>query len=210
MSVGLSRLPRHVVLDDFLDQSQHLALLSNALGSEDSFVATQIGGADVITHNPGFRRSWRSTRFGGEVKALLRAAVVRRFDEIREQVGVPVFEPERIELELAAHRDGSFYRPHVDTATGESQEADGRDRMVTMVYYFHRQPRRFSGGEIALYPFVPGAEPVLIEPADNRLIAFPSLAIHEVRPVSCPGDAWADARFAVNIWFSRQRSPEHG
>jgi SM-20-related protein len=121
-------------------------------------------------------------------------------------VGVPPFVPEQIELELAAHRDGGFYRTHIDTHTGPAQEGDGRDRMLTMVYYFHRTPRAFSGGEIALYPFVPGGDPVLIEPADNRLVAFPSLALHEVRPVACPGDDWADARFAVNIWFARQRT----
>ncbi len=78
-----------------------------------------------------------------------------------------------------AHREGSFFIPHLDTFTSANRAEQQTDRVVTMVYYFHIQPRRFTGGALALYPFARG-EPILLDPADNRLIAFPSFALHEV------------------------------
>jgi Rps23 Pro-64 3,4-dihydroxylase Tpa1-like proline 4-hydroxylase len=39
-----------------------------------------------------------------------------------------------------------------------------------------------------------------IEPGQNRLVAFPSWAPHEVMPISCPSRRFIDSRFAVNCW----------
>ena len=197
-----SRMPRHAVIDGFLDANLHRALLDYALDSEDRFAPTEVGNGSVQRHSPEIRTSWFCRDKLGPHKQAFREAVRARFDELRELVGVPAFEPARIEVELAAHRDACFYRPHIDTQTGAATEGDGRDRVLTMVYYFHRQPRGFSGGAIALFPFGPG-EPELIDPFDNRLVVFPSIALHEVRAVTCRGDAWQDARFAINTWFRR-------
>jgi SM-20-related protein len=35
----------------------------------------------------------------------------------------------------------------------------------------------------------------------DSLLVFPSSARHEVETISCPGGAFADSRFAVNIWL---------
>jgi Rps23 Pro-64 3,4-dihydroxylase Tpa1-like proline 4-hydroxylase len=43
----------------------------------------------------------------------------------------------------------------------------------------------------------------VIEPRDNRLLAIPAFAIHEVRPISCPANDFRSARFAVNVWLNR-------
>ncbi len=109
------------------------------------------------------------------------------------------------EVELVAHRDGAFFEPHIDIMIQARRDQMPSDRIVTLVWYFHAQPQRFSGGELALLPLGPG-EPVLIEVRDNRLLAFPSFAMHEVRTVSVPGDRFADARFAVNVWLHRARA----
>ena len=47
-----------------------------------------------------------------------------------------------------------------------------------------------------------GAETIEIEPAHDSLLAFPSSARHEVETIACPGGAFADSRFALNIWLS--------
>ena len=40
-----------------------------------------------------------------------------------------------------------------------------------------------------------------IVPEFDSLVAFPSFARHEVERTSCPGNAFADSRFSVNLWL---------
>ena len=76
---------------------------------------------------------------------------------------------------------------------------------TSLFYYLHREPRAFDGGELRLQlpPVVPGEQPtyVDIEPEQNRLVAFPSGLVHEVRPVSVPTNRFEDRRFALSAWL---------
>lgn len=197
-------MPRYTIIDGFLSEELHRRLLDHALGTQDRFEPTQVRADGEGQLNRKVRLSWASEDGLGDLRDEFLAATGSRFDEIREAVGIPPFPVQKCELELAAHRDGCFYGPHIDTHTGSSGAGLTGVRALTMVYYLHRQPQGFSGGELALYPFSPEA-PLLLEPKDNRLVAFPSFARHEVRPISCPGDAWQDARFAINCWYWRTR-----
>ena len=69
-----------------------------------------------------------------------------------------------------------------------------------MVYYFHRQPRCFTGGRLRLFD-LGGERSIDIEPVHDSLLVFPSYARHEVETISCPDGAFADGRFAVNMWL---------
>ena len=103
------------------------------------------------------------------------------------------------QMEIVAHGDGAFYRPHTDTYTGDEYTPGGR-RRLTMVYYFHRQPRCFTGGRLRIFD-LGGGQSIDIEPVHDSLLVFPSYARHEVETISCPDGAFADGRFAVNIWL---------
>jgi Rps23 Pro-64 3,4-dihydroxylase Tpa1-like proline 4-hydroxylase len=102
-----------------------------------------------------------------------------------------------IELQIAAHGNGAFFRRHNDSLKGWNM-----NRVISAVYYFHRQPCAFSGGALRLYPLT-GEGHVDVEPAHNRLVVFPSFVQHEVLPVACPSGDFMDSRFAVNCWFRR-------
>lgn len=93
---------------------------------------------------------------------------------------------------------------HVDTFIDPMQGDVRGVRVVSAVYYLHHQPKGFIGGELALYPFRGDGPPELIEPRHNRLVAFPSIAPHEVLPVQT-GAAEA-ARFSINYWLRRPLS----
>ena len=124
-----------------------------------------------------------------------------------EGLAIAPFEPAKIELELSAHRDGDYYHPHIDTFISEDRDGLPTDRVITVVYYFHFQPRGFTGGEFRIHPFAAGRQdPVAIEPKDNRLLAIPAFALHEVMPISCASDDFRCARFAVNAWVHRARA----
>ncbi len=116
------------------------------------------------------------------------------------------FETSEVELELAAHNDGAHFTLHSDTYA--SDEVARGDRMLSAVYYFHRQPKGFDGGALRLHRLgaSPGDAGLDIAPDDNSLVVFPSWGPHEVMPVGCASRAFEDSRFAVNCWLYRARS----
>jgi predicted 2-oxoglutarate/Fe(II)-dependent dioxygenase YbiX len=195
---------KHLVIDDFLPAEDHAALLAFALANEAHFAPSEVRRGTQGYHAPDTRKSLLCGAPLGGLKDRFRAAILARNDELFAATGTPPFAVARCEIELAVHRDGCFFAGHQDTFTEESRAGTHSDRLVSAVWYFHAEPRRFSGGELAIYPFGEG-EPDLIEPRDNRLVVFPSVAFHEVLPISCPGDAFADARFSINCWLRRAR-----
>ncbi|MBC2664975.1 2OG-Fe(II) oxygenase [Novosphingobium flavum] len=199
----MSRMPRHALIDDFLPGDLHGALLAYALAGEERFVPSLIAGENQGGYASDRRVAWYHEDHLGPLSEPFRAAITERLDELFPLVGMQPFPVARYELEMAAHRDGSYFKPHIDTLTQDRRKSSATDRVVSIVYYLHGRPRRFSGGNLALYPFSREA-PVEIEPHDNRLIAFPAISLHEVRPVSAPED-FAGARFAVNCWLHRAR-----
>lgn len=149
----------------------------------------------------------------GSLKPWIRARFAEALPDLMKEVGVAGTPPASIELQIAAHGDGAFYGRHIDNSVGHSRAAlaDEPDRILSAVYYFHFEPKAFSGGELRLYglggaedgPAEPGF--IDIEPVQNSFVAFHSWVPHEVRPVSCPSGRFRDFRFAINCWYRRVR-----
>jgi Rps23 Pro-64 3,4-dihydroxylase Tpa1-like proline 4-hydroxylase len=179
-------------------------MLDWALANEARFAPSSLRRGVV---NPTVRRS-RVLRDVKPLAPMLRQRLLDLLPVILEDVGVVAFEPSDIELEIVAHGDGDLFTLHTDTYKGDARPERG-DRMVACVYYFHREPKAFGGGELWLHRF--GATPgtpqdfVTIKPEQNSLVVFPAWAPHEVRPVSCPSQAFADSRFSLNGWIYRPR-----
>ncbi len=151
--------------------------------------------------NPSYRVS-SCLRDFGELKAPLQAKFLAALPLVFEKLRIRPVAISRAEMELVAHGDGAFYRAHVDTKGIDPDKKT--QRVISCVYYFHATPKGFSGGALRLYPFGGGetSEHFLdIPPDHNTLLAFPSWAPQEVRPVSCPSRRFADSRFAINCWF---------
>jgi Rps23 Pro-64 3,4-dihydroxylase Tpa1-like proline 4-hydroxylase len=97
-----------------------------------------------------------------------------------------------------AHSDGALLRRHIDM-----QRAPGVSsvRVLSGVYYLHREPKVFTGGLLRIYSLLAPGRFVDIEPVHNTLVTFPAWVPHEVLPVSCPSGDFMDSRFAVNCWL---------
>lgn len=194
-----------MVIDGFLPTADRDALYDFSVAREADFQPAFIREGTYEGVLPEARNSLTCKAPLGRLAEIFTAAIRDRRHELFAGVGIPPFEVHDYELELAANRDGSFFKRHIDTMTGHSRSPKLHDRILTAVYYFHAEPRRFSGGELALYPFGPG-EPELFEPADNRLVAFPANAPHEVMPVSGPAGGFEESRFSINCWLKRRRA----
>lgn len=189
-------------VERFLPQDEHDHLLELAHAHHDTLVPAKVGEG---TYDPQVRssrlvpelqlqevRSW----FVPRVTALLPAIVSRVLDT--------ALTVERIELQMTIHHQGDFYLVHRDDGKGETQT-----RRLSYVYYFHRQPRCFSGGDLLLYDtHVTDSEYRLVftrlEPLDNTIVFFPSQFFHQVTPVQCATDNYRDGRFTVNGWLHAQ------
>ena len=165
-----------------------------------------------------WRTSLRVSDFG-PIKAMLRQRLLDFVPTLIADLRVTPFEPSKVELELVANNDGAFFKRHIDTFMGDARKAS--DRVLSAVYYFHAEPKAFSGGALRLYSFGTKEDEgnfADVQPEQNTLLAFPSWVLHEVLPVSCPSRRFSDSRFNVNCWvhrhskkqFSVRRSPFSG
>lgn len=152
----------------------------------------------------------------GPVRAQLERRLLETLPQVMAATGAGGAEPKSLELELAAHGDGAHFRRHVDLPLGRGRRPlgakRGEDRVISAVLYFHKEPKRFSGGVLRLFRF--GADHgdaaedpanyVEVEPLQNSLVVFPSWVAHEVRTVRCPNNQFEHFRFALNCWYCRQ------
>lgn len=193
-------------VDGFMGEEMVARLLALALEREADFTPTRVGRKHEGRLDPKIRIS-RRLRDPGDLKAELESRFSPVIGWALRELRMPPIDLADLEVEFAAHGDGAFYAEHVDTMTGPFDATS--DRALTGVYYFHRQPKRFGGGELRLYAIGgdrAGRRHVDITPGCDTLLLFPSWAPHEVRPVSCPSGEFADSRFAINFWCHRRRS----
>lgn len=191
----------HRVFTEFLSAPQHAAMLDWSLANEPRFKPAQLNEGRI---DPQIRRSL-VLRDLGNLREILQERIEAIVAEAIRDLRVTPFVPSEMEFELAAHNDGAHFAFHADTYTGGGS-GQRSDRMLSGVYYFHREPKAFSGGELRLHRLGAAHDDdgyLDLVPTQNSFVIFPAWAPHEVRPVQCPSREFADSRFAVNCWIRR-------
>lgn len=200
---------------DFLDPAEHEALLEWSIANRQRFAPARLSGNLL---DPSRRVAERLNDLGPH-RAVLERGLNENLADIFRRTGSKPFEVEYFELEVAAHGDGAFFAHHSDMPVGVGRRPLGgdltgkQDRVVSAVYYFHREPKRFSGGTLRLYRLGDhdaSGDYIEFEPEQNSLVVFPSWVRHEVRRVSCPDCGFEDYRFAVNAWLCKTLAPRPG
>ncbi len=202
----IARMPAPLHLSyDFLDVATHRQLLDLALGFEQRLAPSGVGG--ISPH-----ANWRRSKVDLSAAPFRALAIDPILDAARSALRaftMPEFSFDTVEMQFTAHNDGDFYKAHQDYGAGGLEH-----RRLSFVYYFHRLPRAFSGGGLALYDSI-GDEGQynpqrysLVEPTDNTLIIFPATFWHEVQKVTCPNGAYGDGRFTLNGWIGVPRLKE--
>ncbi|MFD0391300.1 hypothetical protein ACFQ4K_31180 [Tistrella bauzanensis] len=111
---GFVALPPYHVIRDFLGPDLVARLLAHADANQDAFIPTGVGEGRI---DPEIRVSVLLWDFGS-----LRDVLAERFrivmDQVVAELRLSSFELARLEMELAAHGDGAFYRRHIDIPTG--------------------------------------------------------------------------------------------
>ncbi|MCP6759702.1 MAG: 2OG-Fe(II) oxygenase [Fischerella sp. CENA71] len=189
----------YVQIDNFLSTEEYKKLIKYVLKQESQFVPTSTSTNDV-----NYRRSMVIYSFS-EFSDMILKRVRAMIPDIISKLGIPSFSISQIEAQLTAHNDGNYYKIHNDNGS-----SDTANRELTFVYYFYREPKAFTGGELKIYDskiknnlYVNAESFTKIEPRNNSIVFFLSRCMHEVLPVSCNSRAFADSRFTINGWVRK-------
>ena len=138
-------------------------------------------------------------RTATEVRLRIAPKVRSLVPEVLERLRMDGIGRCSIEMSMRAYLDGGFYRAHRD-----NQSKSHRQRKLSFVYFLHREPRRFSGGDLLLHDtdtdagsYSPGKFSRIV-PLRNSIVFFPCGYFHQVTPVQCGTDDFGDGRWAVN------------
>lgn len=189
----------YVQIDHFLTPEEQQRLLDYVLQQESAFVPTTTSTGDV-----DYRRSMILYSFP-EFSQLMVNRIQAILPDVFRKLQLPSFPIAEIEAQLTSHNDGNYYKIHNDSGS-----PDTATREFTYVYYFYREPKAFSGGELVIYDskiennfYVQADSYKLVEPRNNSIVFFLSRYLHEVLPVRCPTQSFADSRFTINGWVRR-------
>lgn len=198
----LTRIARSIIYDEFLVWEELAALMEFSRQRERDFRQSQV-------YNPGgdsdsYRRS-RVLLDTGRFHRLISERINFYLPRILRALNHPFFDVSRLESQITASNDGDYFHMHNDNT-----HANWPSREITYVYFFHREPRSFQGGELVLYDTkeeVGVSRAIAIRrrviPEQNCIIFFESSCLHEILPVRCPSRLFADSRFTMNGWLHR-------
>ena len=189
----------YVQFDHFLSSSELQQLLTYTFEKEAEFVSTSTSTGDL-----DYRKSVVLHSFP-EFSALITQRIHEIFSDVTTKLGLPQFPISQVEAQLTGHNDENYYKIHNDNGSPETAT-----RELTYVYYFYREPKPFSGGELVIYDskiennyYVQADSFQTVEPRNNSIVFFLSRYMHEVLPIQCPSRQFADSRFTINGWVRR-------
>ena len=188
-----------VRMTEFLSASARDAVLSYATENEGNFETLLVAENHIDGSQTGVRadalRSQSGMLLVPEIRAILEAPISAALPRIVPALGIEPFEIRDIQLSLSATCDGGFGKPHRDDINTSAR--------ISLLYYFHSNPKRFEGGDLMLYDRLEDpngwdlSRSTRLLHTDNALIAFPCSAMHEITRVTSESGEFRHARFAV-------------
>ena len=201
------KLPaRCVVLDEFLSPQELEQLTHFTLEHEADFQTSEVLSpqAEDGMVNYDHRRSRVLMDLGHHQDVMLER-IQTVLPEVLKKLDMDEFSPAAVEAQITASNDGDFFHFHSDN--GSDRVAS---RYLTFVYFFHREPQPFEGGELRVHDahlegneYVSEGSYQSIVPQQNQIVFFPCQLMHEITEVKCPSQRFADSRFTVNGWLRR-------
>ena len=193
-----------VVLDEFLSPQELDELTRFTIEHEADFQASEVVSPteDHGIINYEHRRSRVLMELEKHENVILER-IKAALPQVLGQLGMEEFDIADAEAQLTASNDGDYFHFHSDNASEKV-----RSRHLTFVYFFHREPRLFEGGELLIHDarledgvYVTEGSYQTIVPQQNQIVFFPCELMHEITPVKCPSQQFADSRFTLNGWL---------
>ena len=203
--LGIEMDPPYALIQNFLTEADVERAMAHALAHESELRDSTVAHLD---HKGGYATDTRLRRSRildnvAAVAPMMGKRLYERMPDIFRALEMPPLAFRNVEMQLSVHGDGDFFNTHTDNGLPEIAH-----RTMTYIYYFHREPKRFTGGHLKLYRTViheglhsAGDVVADIDPPRNGLVVFPSYVQHEVTPIACPSAALEDQRLTLNGWL---------
>jgi hypothetical protein len=190
-----------IIVDDFIGRAWAEQLVQYAIAHESDFLPSKVavGHGGIIDES---RRVSRVNHDVGPIMPLIEPAIRKAVDEAIPGLGLVNVDSYLLEPELSWCGNGGFFKTHADTLY---RDRLANQRVMTVVYYFYKEPKAFTGGQLCLYGLgadATGSPRQEVAPRFDRAVFFPSWFPHEVLPV-LSSDIFAHGRFAITCWVRR-------
>jgi len=194
---------RHPVarLDEFLNKDELDWLRNAVFAAQPRFQSSWI-----IGDGEDYRKSL-VLEAPADIERLVVDKIRASMREVMTLLKLPPFPVGRIECQVTASTDSSYFKVHADSGKSEIDAT----RELTYVYYFNREPKAFTGGELRVYDDAIRNDKLVrtdsfraIEPLNNSIVFFNAAIMHEVTQVQVPSQDFRDSRFTVNGWVHRK------
>jgi SM-20-related protein len=196
------RQTRSVIYEEFLSLVELNALMNYVKERRLDFKTSEV--FDPDHKDDSYRRS-KVLMDAGPFHKLFQERLMFYLPRILRALDHPAFEVKRIEAQITASNDGDYFRIHNDNT-----HANWPSREITYVYFFHREPKPFAGGDLVLYDTPLEAQGVSklrerrrVTPRQNAIIFFKSSILHEILPMRCRDNTFDTSRFTLNGWLHR-------
>ena len=195
---------RCVVLDEFLAPQELDELTCFTLENESQFQVSEVlsPNAEKGVVNYDHRRSRVLTELG-RYQDMVLDRIKAVLPQVLKKLDMEEFNISAVEAQVTASNDGDYFHFHSDNGSDHVSS-----RHLTFVYFFHREPRQFEGGELRIHDahldvgeYVSEGSYQTIVPQQNQIVFFPCELMHEITPVKCSSGAFADSRFTLNGWL---------
>jgi Rps23 Pro-64 3,4-dihydroxylase Tpa1-like proline 4-hydroxylase len=186
-----------VIIDDFLSSEDNARIHTFIVANSHRFSAARSGG-------DGTEQRMRNLMEDiSRLRDWMMMQVLPLLPAICSQLALSYASVETFECQITSYCDGDYSRPHADIHDGTVQTSvPPPQRLLSYSYYLHSTPKQFDGGTLQFYESA-GIEPssCTIKPQNNRIVFFPSHAVHEVTPVSLKEGGFESSRLSVNGWI---------
>lgn len=197
---------RCVVLDEFLAPQEVAELTAYVLARQPEFQASEVvsPSSEKGIVNYEHRRSRVLMNVGPHEHVILQR-IKTVLPDVLHTLGMEQFLIADSEVQVTASNDGDYFHFHSDNS-----DERVASRYLTFVYFFHREPKQFEGGELRIHDarldgsvYVSQGSYQAIAPRQNQIVFFPCELLHEITPIECASQQFADSRFTLNGWLRR-------
>ncbi len=195
-----------VILDEFLSPQEVAELTRFTLANESGFKTSEVISPTVEQGIVNYEHRRSNVLMDvGPYQDLILARIKGVLPSVLEKLGMEDFDISGVEAQITASNDGDYFHFHSDNGS-----AQVTSRYLTFVYFFHREPRQFEGGELRIHDaqlekgeYVSEGSFQTIVPQQNQIVFFPCELMHEITPIRCASRRFADSRFTLNGWLRK-------
>lgn len=201
----------HIIIRDFLNKDINKSLLAEAIINKDKFVPSETFGGPNTAMRSNKVAFYDNIYSGRRSESQLLSSIDDFINsslpgQMLSSSPYPLNlfnKTNHHETQLSRYGNSEQYLWHIDKLGSNDS------RLVTMVYYFNKEPKKFKGGklEITNSPIFQGkllmknAEVKTIDIENNMLIIFGSTTAHRVTTTEISSEEFEDGRFSSNCWI---------